>query len=113
MKHLMTKTILVLGASGMMLLAQNPPPASTDPQATQGTRASNDSQMATKVHQAIMDDQTLGTAAHSVKVTAKNGTVTLHGKVATEQEKDAIETKAKQVAGDSNVKDEITVSKPK
>jgi hyperosmotically inducible protein len=107
MKHLVTKTLFALGASGALLLAQTPTPKSTDPQ-TAPTGA-NDTQMASKVRQALMDDQTTSTDAHNVRVSSHNGMVTLKGKVASDTEKDAMIAKAKQVAGDSNVKDEITV----
>jgi len=112
---LITKSILTLCASGIMLMAQSPTPQqktprSTEPSTQTGSQTS-DSQMAAKVRQALMDDQSVGTTAHNVRVTSHNGTVTLKGKVNSEQEKDAIMTKAKEVAGDSNIKDEITVSK--
>ena len=114
---IITKSILTLGASGILLLAQTPPqqktPRSTDPAAQTAPSGSgtSDSQMAAKVRQALMDDQTVGTTAHNVRVTSHNGTVTLKGKVNSEEEKEAIVSKAHQVAGDSNIKDEITVSK--
>jgi osmotically-inducible protein OsmY len=112
MKRMITSSILALGASGMMLLAQSQPPSSQPPKKTP-TSQTTDTQMATKVRQAIMQDQTLGSAAHNVKVTSQNGMVVLRGKVSTADEKDAILAKAKQVAGDTNVKDELTVAKSK
>ncbi len=69
--------------------------------------------MAAKVRQALTTDQNIGTAAQNVRVTSHNGMVTLKGKVSSEQEKDAIVSKARQVAGEGNVKDDITVSKSK
>lgn len=111
MKHFVTKSILALSASGMLLVAQSPP-SSQDPPSSQATPGS-DTQMAAKVRQAIMQDPTAGTAAHNVKVSSHNGMVTLRGRVTSEEEKDAIVAKAKQVAGDANVKDDITVAKSK
>src|SRR5258708_7518520 len=108
MKHLIIKSVLAIGASGAALLAQTPQnPQSSQPQ------PGGDSQMAAKVRQAITQDPTVGTAAQNVRVTSHNGMVTLRGKVTSEQERDAIVAKAKQVAGDANVKDEITVAKSK
>src|SRR5579885_1169571 len=120
MKNLISKSVLALGASGIMLMAQsttpqNPQqrtPRSTEPSSQttpSGSHTSSDSQMAAKVRQALMDDQAIGTTAHNVHVSSHNGMVTLKGKVNSESEKDAIISKAKQVAGDSNIKDEITV----
>jgi len=111
MKHLMIKSILALGASSVMLMAQATPPS--QPPSSQGSQTSTDSQMVAKVRQAIAGDQTAGPIAHNVHVTAKNGMVTVRGKVNSEQEKDAVVAKAKQIAGDANVKDEITIAKSK
>ena len=114
MKHLIAKSVLALGASGLLVLAQSASPQTprTVPdQPGQSQTSNSDSQMASKVRSALMNDQTVGTTAHNVHVTAKNGMVTLKGKVNSEPERDAIVSKAKEVAGDSNVKDEITVAK--
>ncbi len=112
MKHFIIKSVLALGTSGMLLMAQTP--ASREPQSsqTQSTPAT-DTQMTTKVRDAIMNDQNIGTAGHNIRVSSHNGMVTLRGKVMNEQERDAIVAKAKQVAGDANVKDDITVAKQK
>ncbi len=48
-------------------------------------------------------------SAHNVKVISRNGTVTLKGKVTSDQEKKAIEDKATELAGPGNVTDELTV----
>lgn len=115
MKQFVTTSILAFGASGMMLMAQSSTPqrpTSREPQTSQGTQ-SNDSEMVSKIRQAISQDQTASSMAHNVRVTARNGTVTLRGKVNSAEEKDAIVSDAKKVAGEANVKDEITVSKPK
>jgi osmotically-inducible protein OsmY len=102
----MIKSILALGICTAVVSAQT-----SQPPATQGTQAMSDTQMAAKVRSAITTDSTTGPASHNVHISAHNGTVTLHGKVTSETNKDAILAKARQVAGDSNVKDEITVSK--
>jgi len=60
-----------------------------------------------------MNDSTLSSTAHNVKVTSHGGMVTLRGKVNTNEDKDAIIAKAKEVAGSTNVKDELTVSAKK
>ena len=48
-----------------------------------------------------MQDKSLSTYAHNVKIVAQGGTVTLKGPVKSEEEKAAIEQKATQVAGSS------------
>jgi len=103
-------SILALGACGMMAFAQATP--QTTPSQTQGTANTNsDTQMSQQIRRAIMNDTTTQPVAHNVHVTTKNGMVTLKGKVDSSEEKDAIVSHAKQIAGDSNVKDEITVAK--
>src|SRR5262249_59828182 len=51
------------------------------------------------IRQAINADDSLSTNAKNVKIITNDGTVTLRGPVKNEQEKTAVEAKAKQVAG--------------
>jgi osmotically-inducible protein OsmY len=51
----------------------------------------------------------MSTYARNVKVIVRNGTVVLKGPARTEEEKIAIEAKAVEIAGASNVKNELTV----
>ena len=60
----------------------------------------------------MVSDKSLSTYAHNVKFIVRNGVVTLRGPVRSEEEKNAINAKAAQIAGASDVKDvkdEITV----
>ena len=66
-----------------------------------------------KVRSALMDDKSLSTYAHNIKIITTDGMVTLKGPVRSEDEKSAIEAKARQVAGDSNVTNNLTVAPPK
>jgi osmotically-inducible protein OsmY len=108
MTKMFSKAVLVLGACGVMLMAQKQP---STPPASPSQTESND--MATKVSQAIQQDNTLASEAQNVKVSSHNGMVTLKGKVSSSEEKDAMVAKAKQVAGDANVKDDLKVAKHK
>jgi osmotically-inducible protein OsmY len=63
-----------------------------------------------KIRKALVSDKSLSTYAHNVKVIAQNGTVTLKGPVRSEDEKKTVEAKAAEIAGASNVKDELTVT---
>ena len=65
--------------------------------------------MAKRIRRAIVEDKTLSTYAHNVKVIVRNGSVTLKGPVRSEDEKAAVETKAAQVAGGSNVTNDLEV----
>jgi hyperosmotically inducible periplasmic protein len=66
-----------------------------------------------KIRSALMDDKSLSTHAHNIKIITTDGMVTLKGPVRSEDEKSAIEAKARQVAGDSNVTNNLTVAPPK
>ena len=66
-----------------------------------------------KIRSAIMDDKSLSTYAHNIKIITTDGMVTLKGPVRSEDEKSAIEAKARQIAGDSNVTNNLTVAPPK
>jgi osmotically-inducible protein OsmY len=68
-----------------------------------------DRELTRDIRRAITSDKTLSTYAHNVKVVTQNGTVTLRGPVRSEDEKRTIEQKAVEVAGASNVKNELTV----
>jgi hyperosmotically inducible protein len=72
---------------------------------TPGDQAENeaDRQISAAVRQAIVDDNSLSMNAHNVKIITSGGVVTLRGPVNSPQEKAAIETKAKQVAGVTRV----------
>jgi|SRR5271165_303099 len=69
----------------------------------------SDRELTQHVRQAIMQDKSLSTYAHNVKVISRNGTVTLKGPVRSEDEKRAIDAKAVEVAGREKVVDELTV----
>ena len=65
-----------------------------------------------KIRSALTDDKTLSTYAHNIKIITRDGMVTLKGPVRTDQERAAIEAKAKEIAGDSNVTDKLTIAPP-
>ena len=58
-----------------------------------------DREVSANVRKAVVADDSLSMNAQNVKIVTSNGNVTLRGPVKTEREKEAIETKAKQVAG--------------
>ena len=62
-----------------------------------------DLQISQDIRKAIVADDSLSLDAHNVKVITAAGVVTLRGPVKSEQEKTAIEAKAKQVAGVTRV----------
>lgn len=85
----------------------------TAPTADQAKNNSSDTQTMQKIRKAVMDDKSLSTYAHNVKIIAQNGKVTLKGPVRSEEEKQSIEQKATDVAGAGNVVDDITIKPAK
>jgi len=60
-----------------------------------------------------MDDKSLSTYAHNVKIISQHGKVTLKGPVRSDEEKKSIEDKATEVAGAGNVTNQLTVKPEK
>jgi hyperosmotically inducible periplasmic protein len=70
-----------------------------------------DRKITQQVRQAVMKDGSLSFTAKNVKIITINGKVTLRGPVKTDQERSAIEAAAKQVAGATQVDNQIEVKK--
>jgi hyperosmotically inducible periplasmic protein len=68
-----------------------------------------DRKLTQQIRQSIMQDKSLSTYAHNVKIITQNGMVTLKGPVRSAEEKQAIETKAAAVAGDGKVNSQIEI----
>jgi hyperosmotically inducible protein len=66
-----------------------------------------------KIRQAIVDDKALSVNAQNVKIITNTGVVVLRGPVKSEQEKSAIEAKAKEVAGVTRVENLIEIEAAK
>jgi osmotically-inducible protein OsmY len=83
--------------------------------ATAGQAKNNaaDRDIMQKIRRSVMDDKSLSTYAHNVKIISQDGKVTLKGPVRSEEEKQKIETIATGVAGAGNVTNEITVKPAK
>jgi hyperosmotically inducible protein len=83
-----------------------------EPTADQQRSTRSDRDITQQVRKAIMEDKSLSTYAHNVKIITQNGMVTLKGPVRSEDEKKAIEAKAAEVAGGDKVTNEMDI-KPK
>jgi osmotically-inducible protein OsmY len=124
--------VTVLGASillGLPVLAQEPDTSQTtqpdntrmnkrdrsqdEPTADQQRSNRSDRDITQQIRRSLMDDKTLSTYAHNVKIITQNGMVTLKGPVMSEDEKQAIEQKAKVIAGSSNVTSELSIKADK
>jgi hyperosmotically inducible protein len=118
-------TLAMSLATAGTLAAQQPAPApaapdnskvnardSKPPQKTAEDQSNKASDVETtqKIRKAIIDDSTLSTYARNVKIITAKGKVTLKGPVRSDAEKAAIELKAREVAGEANVTNQITIA---
>jgi osmotically-inducible protein OsmY len=85
----------------------------TEPTADRAKDNVNDRDIMQKIRQAVMDDKTLSTYAHNVKIVSQRGKVTLKGPVRSAEEKSAVAAKATEVVGAGNVTDQMTIKPEK
>jgi hyperosmotically inducible periplasmic protein len=78
--------------------------------ADQQKEDATDRDLTQKIRHALMQDKTLSTYAHNVKVIAQGGQVTLKGPVRSEDERKAVEAKAIDVAGAGHVTNQMSVA---
>jgi len=104
-----------------MLQAQQPPAPDNSKvnardrkpaQVTADQQKHNESDLETtrQIRKALMADTSLSTYAHNVKVVTLAGHVTLKGPVRTEEEKKVVEAKAAEVAGATNITNQVSVA---
>jgi len=128
MKHRVLLTLVLaaapfIGTAGYAAQQSQPPAqdntkvnkrdrSQTEPTADQAKNNVSDRDAMQKIRKSLMDDKSLSTYAHNVKVIAQNGKVTLKGPVRSDDEKRTVEQKAAEVVGAANVTSEITVQPP-
>ena len=81
--------------------------------ADQQKENARDRELTQNIRRALVQDKTLSSYAHNVKVIAQGGQVTLKGPVRTEDEKRTVETKAAEVAGAGHVTNQLSVAPAK
>jgi hyperosmotically inducible protein len=81
-----------------------------EPTAEQQKENSSDRKLTQQIRRELVKDKSLSMNAHNVKIIAQNGNVTLKGPVKSEQEKQAIEAKATEIAGPGKVNSELQVA---
>ena len=82
----------------------------SQPTADQAKNDSVDRDLMKRIRRSIMEDHSLSTYAHNVKIIAQDGKVTLRGPVRSSEEKDTVVRKAVEVAGAGNVTDDLTIT---
>jgi hyperosmotically inducible protein len=82
-----------------------------DTTATPPDQKENDTDLAitANIRKAVVDDKALSLNAHNVKIITSAGIVTLRGPVKSEQEKQSIEAKAKQVVGVTRIDNQLEI----
>jgi osmotically-inducible protein OsmY len=81
--------------------------------ADQAKNNKSDREIMAEIRKSVVGDKSLSTYGHNVKIIAVHGQVTLKGPVRSDDESKSIEAKAKQVAGDSSVTNQLTVKAAK
>jgi hyperosmotically inducible protein len=83
---------------------------SSQPTADQQKDNHADLHITKQIRKSIVQDKSLSTYAHNVKIITQNGQVTLKGPVRSDDEKKALEAKAAEVVGAGNVNDQLNVT---
>jgi osmotically-inducible protein OsmY len=84
-------------------------PAQSESSADQAKNNAADRELMQKIRRSLMDDKSLSTYAHNIKIIAQDGKVTLKGPVRSEEEKKVVEQKAADIAGAGNITNQITI----
>jgi hyperosmotically inducible periplasmic protein len=127
----MASTLLVCSSLGQQSAATPSDPAASDSTKADNTKRNSSEQnkntdtaekqsnskddlaLTQKIRQAVVKDGSLSMNAKNVKIIARDGKITLQGPVESQQEKDAIATKAREIAGKDNVQDQLEVKAEK
>jgi len=81
--------------------------ATITPEDQSGTEA--DREITANIRKAVVDDGSLSTDAHNVKIVTQNGVVTLRGPVESAQEKNTVVAAAEMTPGVKRVDDQLEV----
>ena len=109
---------LAFGAASLAVSAQAPDNTEVNKRDRSAGEATADQQknnrtdldLTKNIRKSIVDDKSLSTYAHNVKIISQNGTVTLKGPVKSADEKSAIVAKAVSIAGAADkVVDQMSV----
>ena len=77
------------------------------------SEAEADRTLSQKIRRAVVEDKSLSTTAHNVKIITANGVVTLRGPVKSDEERKKIAAKAEQLAGAGKVQNYLEVAAQK
>ena len=80
--------------------------------ADQQSNSQGDVKITREIRRQIVNDKSLSTSAHNVKIVTVDGAVTLRGPVVSTKEKTVVAETAKNVAGVNKVDNKLEVAKP-
>jgi hyperosmotically inducible protein len=115
-------TTLFMSASLLASVPQNQQPAPDNTRTNQGDADKGavtadqqkmnpaDRTTTKQIRKSIMQDKSLSTYAHNIKIITQDGKVTLKGPVRTEDDKTSLEAKAVAVAGAGNVTNQLEIA---
>jgi hyperosmotically inducible protein len=115
-------TTLFMSASLLANVPQNQQPAPDNTKTNQGDADKGavtadqqkmnpaDRTTTKQIRKSIMQDKSLSTYAHNIKIITQDGKVTLKGPVRTEDDKTSLEAKAVAVAGAGNVTNQLEIA---
>jgi hyperosmotically inducible periplasmic protein len=128
------RTVFLAGVLSSSALAAQTPPAQAPPRAQpaadntkvntrdrekgavtadQQKENATDRSLTQKIRSALMADKSLSTYAHNVKIISQGGNVTLKGPVRSSEEKQSVEAKAVEIAGEGHVANQMSVAPAK
>jgi hyperosmotically inducible periplasmic protein len=76
------------------------------------SNSKSDVEITRQIRRAIVEDHSLSTNAHNVKIITNGGVVTLRGPVASNEEKTIVAKKAEKITGVGKVDNQLEVAKP-
>ena len=85
----------------------------TSPTADQQKMNPSDRAITQKIRKAVVEDKSLSTYAHNIKIITQDGKVTLRGPVRSDDEKSNLQAKAGAVAGEANVANQLEIAPSK
>jgi osmotically-inducible protein OsmY len=80
--------------------------------ADQQSNSQGDMDITREIRRQIVNDESLSTSAHNIKIVTIDGVVTLRGPVVSAKEKTVVAEAAKKVAGVSKVDNQLEIAKP-
>ena len=83
--------------------------ADGSPTADQQKESQSDREITRRIRQSLVQDKSLSTYAHNVKIITQDGHVTLKGPVRSDDEKRTVQAMATKVAGENKVNNELDI----